>query len=268
MTNYMIKYATSKSMRINHNICNNARMRKRNRSRMRKKIGHAELLSNGATARYTQEPSQKKRPQIQTIKNIWRTNRKQPQTTNIPHLTSIQTKNTKKTKKKKTHIWEHTYTKLQTHVKDNVFGRMIAREFCKYILTNSKKGWSESLNIFNFALISVYIHLFVFFLKKKFMPVILLISRILRQCIDICWGCLVPSVSILQIYQTLNGNYFSNSGKTKIFFFMKLFICINLLYSCLSMNQKCPPLYKFYSRWGSERAIEKKMKIYFAFGRD
>ena len=70
MTNYLIKYATSKSMRINHNICNNARMRKRNRSRMRKKIGHAELLSNGATARYTQEPSQKKRPQIQTIKNI------------------------------------------------------------------------------------------------------------------------------------------------------------------------------------------------------
>ena len=47
MTNYLIKYATSKSMRINHNICNNARMRKRNRSRMRKKIGHAELLSNG-----------------------------------------------------------------------------------------------------------------------------------------------------------------------------------------------------------------------------
>ena len=137
MTNYLIKYATSKSMRINHNICNNARMRKRNRSRMRKKIGHAELLSNGATARYTQEPSQKKRPQIQTIKNIWRTNRNQPQTTNIPHLTSIQTKNTKKTKKKKTHIWEHTYTKLLTHVKDNVFGRMIAREFCKYILTNS-----------------------------------------------------------------------------------------------------------------------------------
>ena len=139
MTNYLIKYVTSKGMRINHNICNNARMRKRNRSRMRKKIGHAELLSNGATARYTQEPSQKKRPQIQTIKNIWRTNRNQPQTTNIPHLTSIQTKNTKKTKKKKTHIWEHTYTKLQTHVKDNVFGRMIAREFCKYILTNSKK---------------------------------------------------------------------------------------------------------------------------------
>ena len=144
MTDYLIKYATSKSMRINHNICNNARMRKRNRSRMRKKIGHAELLSNGATARYTQEPSQKKRPQIQTIKNIWRTNRNQPQTTNIPHLTSIQTKNTKKTKKKKTHIWEHTYTKLQTHVKDNVFGRMIAREFCKYILTNSKNTNGQS----------------------------------------------------------------------------------------------------------------------------